>query len=186
MPWLELRFVSTVRFFKLAAELLVGFSYFLYFVPGVILNLTFLVEPTMSLENLRFGSFRPTTVAVEARALPGFGGEVHEWANYKFAVEALQLKEEHLNEGERKKLGPLGLRLSERLAGPALQVAKKLGLTTLAKADGAKQLLEALEEQLLPLRKQAALELYQAGMRDGILSRQTGESMASYCLRREA
>ena len=113
-------------------------------------------------------------------------GEVQSWADYRFAVEALEKKEAQIAEGERKKLGPLALRLTERLVGPALQVAKKVGVEKLSQPDGVKVLLEALEKRLLPLRKQAALELYRAGMREGILSRQTGEPMSSYCLRREA
>ncbi|CAL1128277.1 unnamed protein product [Cladocopium goreaui] len=76
--------------------------------------------------------------------------------------------------------------LTERLVGPALQVAKKVGVEKLSQPDGVKVLLEALEKQLLPLRKQAALELCRAGMREEILSRQTGEPMSSCCLRREA
>lgn len=89
-------------------------------------------------------------------------------------------------ENEKKKLGPLSLRLVERLAGPALQVAKKIGIEKLSEAGGTQVLLDALQEHLLPLQKQAALELYHAGMREGILSRQHGESMSSYCLRRQA
>lgn len=93
-------------------------------------------------------------------------------------------KEATLKENERAKLAPLGL-LVERLAGPALQVAKRLGLDELAGEDGEQQLLTALEKQLMPLKKQAATELYHAGsMREGVLSRQQGESMASYCLSR--
>ena len=125
-------------------------------------------------------------MAADSKALPGYGGEVQGWADYRFAVEAIELKESTMQENEKKKLGPLALRLVERLAGPALQVAKKIGLQKLAEPGGVKTLLEGLETQLLPLRKQAAMELYHAGMRDGILSRQNGEPMSSYCLRREA
>eukprot|EP00435_Cladocopium_sp_Y103_P041571 s980_g11.t1 len=46
--------------------------------------------------------------------------------------------------------------------------------------------MNALEKQLLPLRRQAAMELYNAGMRDGLLSGQQGETVSSYCLRRGA
>ena len=140
----------------------------------------------MALETLRYGSFRPTWVQSDSKALPGYGGEVTGWADYKFSVLAVERKEATLSEGEKKKLGPLGLRLIERLAGPALQVAKKLGLDELEKPEGVKSLLTALETHLMPLRKQAALELYHAGMKEGVLSRQHGEPMASYCLRREA
>eukprot|EP00435_Cladocopium_sp_Y103_P043870 s7_g12.t1 len=140
----------------------------------------------MALDTLRYGNFRPTFVASDAKSLPGYGGEVQGWADYRFAVQAIELKESKLSESEQKKLGPLALRLTERLAGPALQVAKKIGVEALAKPDGVKTLMNALEQQLLPLKRQAAMELYNAGMRDGLLSRQQGEPVSSYCLRREA
>ena len=47
----------------------------------------------MALDNLRYGNFRPTTVVPEARSLPGYGGQVEEWANYKFQVQAIEMKE---------------------------------------------------------------------------------------------
>lgn len=139
----------------------------------------------MSLDNLRYGSFRPTSVQPEARALPGYGGQVEEWGTYRFMVEALEKKESQLSDGEKKKLGSLALRLTERLQGPALQIARGLGVDKLAEPDGVRVLLQALEKDLLPLRRQAALELYQAGSVAGVLSRQHGEPMSSYCLRRE-
>ena len=55
----------------------------------------------------------------------------------------------------------------------------------LLRENGTTLLLQGLQH-LLPLRKQAALELYHAGTKDGILSRQHGEPMASYCLRRQS
>lgn len=92
------------------------------------------IAPTpMALDNLRYGNFRPTTVVPEARSLPGYGGQVEEWANYKFQVQAIEMKESQMSEGERKKLGGLALRLTERLQGPALQIAKGLGVEELAK-----------------------------------------------------
>ena len=140
----------------------------------------------MTLEMLKYGSFKPTWVASDSKALPGYGGEVQGWADYKFAVQAIEKRESGMPDNEKKKLGPLSLRLVERLAGPALQVAKKIGLDRLSEAGGTKTLLDGLEAHLLPLQKQAALELYHAGMKEGILSRQHGESMSSYCLRRQS
>lgn len=140
----------------------------------------------MALDDLRYGSFRPVAVQAEARALPGYGGQVEDWGTYRFMVEALEMKESQLSENERKKLGGLALRLTERLQGPALQIARSIGVEKLSKPDGVKVLLESLEKDLLPIRRQAALELYQAGSTSGLLSRQSGEPMSSYCLRREA
>ena len=126
----------------------------------------------MALDTLRYGSFKPTTVVT--KALPGCGGDVQDWTNYKFAVEEIQKKESMLSKDQQEKLKPLGLRLSKRLIGPALQVAKKIGIDKLSAKDWTKTLLKELEKQLLPLRKQAPPELYNAGMRDGVMSRQSG------------
>ena len=102
-------------------------------------------------------------------------------------MEALEKKEQGLSENERKKLGSLALRLTERLQGPALQIARTIGITRLAESDGTATLLKGLEDDLLPLRRQAAVELCQAGSAHGPMSRhQYGEPMSSYCLRREA
>lgn len=113
---------------------------------------------TMALDTLRYGNYRPTYVASDSKSLPGYGGEVQGWADYKFAVQAIRKKESQISEGEKKKLGPLALRLTERLVGPALQVAKKLGVDKLSEDSGVETLLSELESQLLPLRKQAALD----------------------------
>ena len=82
----------------------------------------------MALDNLRYGSFRLVAVQAEARALPGYGGQVEDWGTYRFMVEALEMKESQLSENERKKLGGLALRLTERLQGPALQIARSIGV----------------------------------------------------------
>ena len=141
----------------------------------------------MALESLKYGNFKPQQVFPEARSLPGFGGDPTAWADYRFQVEALQAREEKVSDTEKKKLGPLALRLVERLQGPALQVAKQLGVQTLTKEDGTEKLMQALADELMPMRRQAALELYNAGtVPQGPLSRQQGESMSSYLLRREA
>ena len=132
----------------------------------------------MALETLKYGSFKPTWVANDAKALPGYGGEVQGWADYKFAVQAIEKREVGMPENEKKKLGPLSLRLVERLAGPALQVAKKIGLEKLSEPGGTTTLLDGLEAHLLPLQKQAALELYHAGKwRKGFFH----DSMARAC-----
>jgi len=47
----------------------------------------------MALDNLKYGSFRPTRVEPEARCLPGFGKQAEEWANYKFQIKAFEKKE---------------------------------------------------------------------------------------------
>ena len=60
----------------------------------------------------------------------------------------------------RKKLGPLGLRLLERLTGPALHIAQGLDLSKLETEDGA-NCFEVLTTQLQPRRDQQA-KVYEA------------------------
>lgn len=54
-----------------------------------------------------------------------------------------------------------------RLTGPALQIAKQTGVQKLFEEGGVKALLKTLEEDLLLLRRQAAMELYNAGSAQG-------------------
>lgn len=133
----------------------------------------------MALENLRYGQFKPTAVAVEPKILPGYGGQVEEWAKYRFQVLAVEKKEALMSENERKKFGPLGLRLIERLVGPALQIAKGIGIDKLSETTGVATLIQALEQDLMPQRRQMAVEMHQAGSVPGMLSRQTQEPMSS-------
>lgn len=86
----------------------------------------------MTLETLKYGSFKPMWVVSDSKALPGYGGEVQGWADYKFSVQAIEKRKPTMPENE-KKLGPLSLRLVERLAGTAFQVAKKIGIEKLSK-----------------------------------------------------
>lgn len=90
-----------------------------------------------------------------------------------------------MGEDEVKKLGRL-VRL-DGLRGPALQVARALPVDELANDKGGEFLPKSLNKVLAPRSKQEARELYQAGAQQGgILSRQRGESVASYVLRRRA
>ena len=117
--------------------------------------------------------------------IPRFNGEAAALHEYAFRVRARMHREKHMEASELKKLGPLGLRLIEGLRGPALRLSQQLGPEELAKADGADKLISLFEKSFKPRRDQEARELYAAGSRDGgILSRQSGEPMSSYVLRR--
>jgi recombinational DNA repair protein RecR len=61
-----------------------------------------------------------------------------------------------------------------------LQIAKQTGVQKLFEEGGVKALLKTLEQDLLLLRRQAAMELYNAGSAQGS---QWGEPMAAYLLR---
>ena len=130
---------------KLVAELRLLLNSIFTLLPPCFFDVWCLGE--MALETLRYGSFKPTYVAADTKVMPGYGGEAQSWADYRFGVEALEKKEAAISEGERKKHGPLALRLTERLVGPALQVAKKVGIERLSQ-DGVMALLEALEKQI--------------------------------------
>ena len=119
--------------------------------------------------------------------IPRFNGEATMLPEYTYRVRARAAKEKAMNKDEVEKLGPLGLRLVEGLRGQALRLAQQVNLSTLSSKDGAEALLKVFNETLKPRRAQEARELYAAGAREGgALSRQHGESMASYVSRRKA
>ena len=118
--------------------------------------------------------------------IPRFDGSLHHLQEYAFRVRMRALKEKDLDTSELKKIGPLGIRLVEGLRGPALHIVKQLDPETLASDKGAEAIVKKLTETLRPRRQQEARELYQAGAREnGPLSRQCGESMAMFTLRRK-
>ena len=91
-----------------------------------------------------------------------------------------------MDPGEVKKLGPLGLRLIEGLRGPALHIVRAIKEEILSSDKGPEAILQALVTALRPRRQQEARELYLAGSREGgLLSRQYGEAMSTYILRRK-
>eukprot|EP00913_Durusdinium_trenchii_P018068 g16978.t1 len=119
------------------------------------------------------------------RGVPRFDGSPGSLQEYAFRVRLRAVRESSLDEGEKKKIGPLGLRLVDGLSGGALQVVREIDLKKLAKEEGPELLLTHLYAAFRPRRQQEARELYQAGAQNhGILSRQHGEPMTSYLLRR--
>ena len=117
--------------------------------------------------------------------IPRFNGEATRLSEYKFRVQARIMKEKALTKEEREKLGPLGLRLIEGLSGTALRLAQTMSMEDLGKEDGANKLVDIFEKALRPKRMQQARELYQAGSSPhGLLSRQQGEPISTYVLRR--
>ena len=143
-----------------------------------------------ALECLKWHNFAQSNedaVSTEGKAgVPRYDGEITRLSEYQFRVKLRELKEKTLDETEMKKLGPLGLRLVEGLRGAALQVARSIPVDELASTAGPAILLKALQESIQPRRKQEARELYNAGaVVGGMLSRQHGESVSNYVLRRK-
>lgn len=120
--------------------------------------------------------------------VPRFDGEASKLAEYQFRVRLKQARERNITDTKKKKWGPLAIRLIDGLRGPALQVARNLKIDKLEEADGGVQyLLSSLQAALQPRSKQEARELYQVGAQQGgVLSRQQGEPIPSYVLRRKA
>eukprot|EP00435_Cladocopium_sp_Y103_P066563 s466_g28.t2 len=144
-----------------------------------------------ALDALRWSTFSATAeeqTSTEGKAgVPRFDGDASRLSEYNFRVRMRQAREKAMSEEEIKKLGPLALRLVDGLRGPALQVARNLPVDELSKDKGVEFLLKSLTESLRPRSKQEARELYQAGAQNGgVLSRQRGESIPSYVLRRQA
>ena len=133
-----------------------------------------------------FSQAQEEQTSTEGKAgVPRFDGEVTKLAEYQFRVRLRQSRERAMDEAELKKLGPLGLRLIDGLRGPALQVARGLQVDKLSAPDGPTYLLQSLQAAFQPRSKQEARDLYQVGAQQGgILSRQNGESIPSYVLRR--
>ena len=120
------------------------------------------------------------------QGIPRFDGDAIKLSEYHYRVRMRQLREKNQDQTEVKKLGPLGLRLVDGLRGPALQVARSLHVEKLASEEGPVYLMENLTKAFKPRAKQEARELYQAGAQvGGVLSRQFGESIPSYVLRRK-
>eukprot|EP00435_Cladocopium_sp_Y103_P013207 s65_g3.t1 len=143
------------------------------------------------LDTLRWQNFSMSydeAISTEGKqGVPRFAGEAAKLSEYSYRVRLMQAKEKNIDSEEIKKLGPLALRLVNGLRGPALQVARNLPIDELLKDKGTDFLLAQLQQSLRPRSKQEARELYQAGAQTGgILSRQHGESIPSYVLRRKA
>ena len=118
--------------------------------------------------------------------IPRFSGEPSALNEYAYRVRARVQRESHMDAGEVKKLGPLGLRLVEGLRGTALKMAQQIEPSKLATTEAPEILITLFEKNLRPRREQEARELYAIGSRDGgMMSRQRGEPVSSYVLRRK-
>ena len=120
--------------------------------------------------------------------VPRFDGEASRLAEYQFRVRLKQARERNITDTKKKEWGPLAIRLIDGLRGPALQVARNLKIDKLEDPnEGVQYLLSSLQAALQPRSKQEACELYQVGAQQGgVLSRQQGEPIPSYVLRRKA
>ena len=80
----------------------------------------------------------------------------------------------------------LGARVLEGLVDQAYQVAYDFGLDNLKSENGAKLLVERMKEKVFPRLEDEAKKLYRVGQdANGVMSRQSAESMVEYISRRE-
>ena len=143
-----------------------------------------------ALDALRWQNFVDPSnelVSTEGKqGVPRYGGEPSVLLEYTYRVRLREAREQTMDSSELKKLGPLGLRLVDGLSGTALQIVRGIPVEDLAKSDGPSTIIKHLQKILKPRRQQECRELYNAGARShGILSRQYGEPMASFILRRK-
>ena len=131
----------------------------------------------MSLATLRYERAAPKTNESK-QGVPIFDGTPAGFYEWEFrAMTRYQATEDT----ERWKLPS---RLCEGLTGESLKVAMSLGVDKLAQNDGVLKLVEALKLHIFPMASAEARELFKAGQRPGVLSRQVGEPFISYISRR--
>ena len=127
----------------------------------------------------------PGLLAPRAKVFPRYDGSPSTLQEYAFRVRLRAARDQAMDPNELKKHGPLGLRLIDGLTGAALQVVREVEVSKLAEKDGHELLLRHLYQAFRPRRQQEARELYAAGAQThGVLSRQSGEPMTSFLLRR--
>ena len=80
----------------------------------------------------------------------------------------------------------LSSKVTDALRDDAMKIAQALGLETLIQAGGVRTLVDTMKDAVSVKRELEAVELYKEGSKSrGALSRQHGESMQSYVLRRK-
>ena len=135
------------------------------------------MQGQMSLATLRYERAAPKTNESK-QGVPIFDGTPAGFYEWEFrAMTRYQATEDT----ERWKLAS---RLCEGLTGESLKVAMSLGVDKLAQNDGVLKLVEALKLHIFPMASAEARELFKAGQRPGVLSRQVGEPFISYISRR--
>ena len=131
----------------------------------------------MSLATLRYERAAPKTNESK-QGIPIFDGTPSGFYEWEFR----SMTRYHATEEEDRR--KLASKLCEGLTGESLKVAMSLGIDKLAQKDGVLKLVEALRLHMFPMATAEARELFKAGQRPGILSRQAGEPFISYISRR--
>lgn len=118
----------------------------------------------------------------------GRPSDFHHWL-FRTQLKFAAARRQHQGEETPPKLGMVMQNVVENLRGEALQVAMTIGIDVLIRdnGSGAEVLIEALRKYIFPIAAHEAKELYKEGhnMKDSVLTRQSGESMQNYILRRK-
>ena len=112
-----------------------------------------------SLRAIKPGHQRATPSSETKSGVPHFSGEAVDFDEYAFRVEVKALQRSKLAEPKNKV--PLGPDLIEGLSGAGLRTARDLGLSELEKPDGWKKLLDNIRQQIMPLARLEARQVYQ-------------------------
>ena len=129
----------------------------------------------MSLVTLRYERVGQKT----QESKPIFDGTPSGFYEWEFRV----MTRFHSTDGGEK--WKLASKKCEGLTGESLKVAMSLGIKNLSQDDEVPKLVEALKLHLFPMASAEARELFKAGQRPGVLSRQAGEPIISYISRRK-
>ena len=119
--------------------------------------------------------------------VPMYSGTAHDLEEWKFRVltKVEAVKRVQKEEDRTVKMAELCSRILDGLSGEPLRIAMDLGVDQIGDATGLKTLVDAVSDYVIQFKEDEARELFRAGTKvDGPLSRQSGETMASYINRR--
>ena len=139
------------------------------------------------LKGLLYTAERGNEMQETRLGVPLYSGTAHDLEEWKFKV---LLKAEAVkkikNEDDRvAKLADLSARVMDGLSGEPLRIAMDHGVRQISDATGIEDLVKAVSDHVIQFKEDEARELFRAGTKvDGLLARQSGESMASYINRR--
>ena len=138
----------------------------------------------MALEGLLYGSGREELVNDKA-GFPIYTGTATHFEEWEFRVTA-KWKALENDEKKEQKRTELASKVTDALRDDAMKIAQDIGLDALIQKDGVPGLVTAMRNSVSVKRDLEAMQLYKEGSKvKGLLSRQTGESMQSYVLRRK-
>ena len=125
-------------------------------------------------------------IEINKQGIPQYDGSVIDYEEWKFRVmarwESYGGKAEDHRDQDRKELAA---KVLEGLSGDAMNIAKEMPMPDIITAEGIPTLVERIKSAIAGKRISEAKELYREGVKKhGELTRQRGEPMSSYVIRR--